>query len=597
MPYKSMDDVNAAILGIKPRVTLEMANHIADMADAIPTEGVNPWAIAIANFKQEYKVMGGKWVKRKKEDAEENYPYDADALQQQVSSMWAQMEEAATVKAKAQRLLRDMEDLLTDKTLPKTLRREIEDVKAALRKTWADLEASANNLGEDAPGEEPMETRKAKEFAYDSVNGKINRITNAFNAVYNPSPDITEYFPEDVYIGHPVLGDSVVVWTNGGYYAVAYTESEGGYEFSPRAEWRPVVMTFVPLPGMSEAQPVSAEQPVLTDAETPAPIEATELAEVDIAETFEHRASVVGIMEEVDGMVDPRSPVALEVQLIRPGFGNKRDGHYYPRAVLERDAQVFVGTKMHVTDHKESERSERTEVSVIEAITGYTDDGAPIARVVAFDPDFAEKTRNRAKAGMLGTLECSILAHGTARKGKVDGRDAMIVEGILSAEYVDWVTRAGAGGKALRLAENEEGGTTIVDEQPTTTIEEVPEPVTEPTPVEPATETPVAATPETAQEGAEAQPQLTELAAEVMTARLSESQLPDDVIGLLAGQKYKDEEDLGEAIKKARNLVAKLRGDGRPFAHGAAISENAAPVESPDARFNRIMREIGLKEV
>lgn len=67
MPYSSMDEVNPAIKGIKPPVSLAQANKIAEMADAIengenPPE--SPWAVAIAQFKKLYEVQDGKWVKK-----------------------------------------------------------------------------------------------------------------------------------------------------------------------------------------------------------------------------------------------------------------------------------------------------------------------------------------------------------------------------------------------------------------------------------------------------------------------------------------------------------------------------------------------------
>jgi len=68
MPYSSMDDVNPAIKGIDPSVTLSQANTIAEWADKIEAEGEadNPWAVAIAQFKKTYEVEGDKWVKRER---------------------------------------------------------------------------------------------------------------------------------------------------------------------------------------------------------------------------------------------------------------------------------------------------------------------------------------------------------------------------------------------------------------------------------------------------------------------------------------------------------------------------------------------------
>jgi len=67
MPYKSMKEVNPALKGIEPPLTLGQANEIAAMADAIAA-GDNPpkapWGVAIASFKKRYEVKGGKWVKK-----------------------------------------------------------------------------------------------------------------------------------------------------------------------------------------------------------------------------------------------------------------------------------------------------------------------------------------------------------------------------------------------------------------------------------------------------------------------------------------------------------------------------------------------------
>lgn len=73
MPYKTLEEANPAIRGIKPPVDLAMANHIADMADKI-TGVDSPWAVAIATFKKEYMVEDGKWVK--KQPAEEGTKED-----------------------------------------------------------------------------------------------------------------------------------------------------------------------------------------------------------------------------------------------------------------------------------------------------------------------------------------------------------------------------------------------------------------------------------------------------------------------------------------------------------------------------------------
>ena len=64
-PYKSLKDVNPALKGIDPPISLAQANAIAKQADAIGTdEKKNGWAISIASFKKTHKVENGRWVKK-----------------------------------------------------------------------------------------------------------------------------------------------------------------------------------------------------------------------------------------------------------------------------------------------------------------------------------------------------------------------------------------------------------------------------------------------------------------------------------------------------------------------------------------------------
>jgi len=64
-PYKSLKNINPALKGIKPPLTLKQANDIAAQADAIGTdETKNGWAIAISHFKKTHVVKNGRWVKK-----------------------------------------------------------------------------------------------------------------------------------------------------------------------------------------------------------------------------------------------------------------------------------------------------------------------------------------------------------------------------------------------------------------------------------------------------------------------------------------------------------------------------------------------------
>ena len=266
------------------------------------------------------------------------------------------------------------------------------------------------------------------------------------------------------------------------------------------------------------------------------------------------------IMSEDFGNIESnpaRAPLTMRVQLIRPGWGNTKDNHYYPAEVLKRDAHVFEGKKMYTTDHKEGEKSERTEVSVIEQIEGFADDGSPIARVNVFDPGFAEKVRNRQKAGVLDKLECSVLGAGTARPFELDGRKGKLVESITDAESVDWVTRAGAGGHALEIAEVQKTnveGATMADEN--TNVEVLPDNVEAEVPA------PVA---EVAEQPAPA-PEPTRLSeAEVTTLLEAEKRLPVASRVRLAESNYINGEAVKTAITAELAYLKEVTGSGEPF--------------------------------
>lgn len=70
MPYTTMEEVNPAIKGIEPSVTLAQANLIAEWADAMEKaeDGPGwPWAAAIAQLKRLYTAEDGKWMKKEGE--------------------------------------------------------------------------------------------------------------------------------------------------------------------------------------------------------------------------------------------------------------------------------------------------------------------------------------------------------------------------------------------------------------------------------------------------------------------------------------------------------------------------------------------------
>jgi hypothetical protein len=71
-PYKSLKDINPALGGIEPPISLAQANEIAKQADGIGSDkDKNGWAIAISSFKKTHEVKDGKWVKKEKINMED----------------------------------------------------------------------------------------------------------------------------------------------------------------------------------------------------------------------------------------------------------------------------------------------------------------------------------------------------------------------------------------------------------------------------------------------------------------------------------------------------------------------------------------------
>jgi hypothetical protein len=297
-----------------------------------------------------------------------------------------------------------------------------------------------------------------------------------------------------------------------------------------------------------------------------------EVAEVDLAESAAGHA--IGLAEGAKADTGARAPLMMEVALIKPGFGNKKDNHYYPADVLKRDIHVFEGVKMYATDHRQDEKNVRTEVAVLKACPSrFLDDGTPVALAAVHDGGFAEATRNRAKLGTLDSLECSILGSGRTQRGKIGDKEANIVEAITKGQSVDWVTRAGAGGHALNLAENDAGGVSMEKEKVVRLLSEseLPQESQERLAGE-----------EYKDEGAVKEAILQEkarleapqqLGEADISKLLAETNLPSASKKRLAGGQYEDESALREAVLAEIDYVKALTGSGQPFGQGSSQAQ------------------------
>jgi hypothetical protein len=146
----------------------------------------------------------------------------------------------------------------------------------------------------------------------------------------------------------------------------------------------------------------------------------------------------------------------LDVQIIEAGW-NSSGQKYYGTDVLARDVpRVFPkGTHCYVDHPTMTEKSERPERSLRDLAAVFTadprtDDGGRTWRAPArvFGP-YAEMLREAWQ-----DIGLSINAHGVGEWGEREGRQGMIVTEIAEGYSVDFVTRAGAGGKVLALLES-----------------------------------------------------------------------------------------------------------------------------------------------
>lgn len=137
------------------------------------------------------------------------------------------------------------------------------------------------------------------------------------------------------------------------------------------------------------------------------------------------------------------------VKVIQPGWGSSG---YYSETVLAASAQFFEGAQMFWNHPKSSDNYERPERDLRDLAGVLTNvryeetnaNGAGIyGDAIVFEP-FREALNE------IGPyIGVSIRAGGKVHEGEAEGRAGLLVEEINLVQSVDFVTRAGAGGKVL----------------------------------------------------------------------------------------------------------------------------------------------------
>ncbi len=319
------------------------------------------------------------------------------------------LDEAATIKSRARGLLRDAQVLLSDKTLPKAVKDAIEGLRAALRKSWKDLEADAEN---EEPETEPEsddddEVQESGNWSHQQIHDLLRGAVDA-----ESGDQRVWHWIRDVYDDWFVYSSD----TDSKSYKRSYAIDDEGT--------------------------VTLGDPTEVVAQT---------VYVNAAEAAMLESGFVPLVEK-----SVRKDGTIPIKIIAPGWGSS--GYYSPD-VLQRDGpKVFTkGLKMywnHPTPTEEAERPERD----------LRDLSAILTTDAVYDKQHAAGPGLYADAQVFGPyreavdelaphIGVSIRALGRAKAGEADGQQGNIVEEIVAAKSVDFVTTPGAGGQVLQLFE------------------------------------------------------------------------------------------------------------------------------------------------
>lgn len=411
-----------------------------------------------------------------------------------------------------------------------------------------------SNMKKSADKSNPSELSEI----FRSLSDYLRQIRRAFDARFRVRSDVVDMedpslgymWVKDIFLDHPLLGNALVVEHQGDYWAVTYEETAEGFDFADEEQWRKVIATYV------------------YTEETAATAETDDTRVLELAEAG--TGNVVKLVEDGGN----GGPLKMDIAVIEPGWGNTQDNHYYPRDTLKQCAEKFVGAKMYATNHRPDEKSVRTEVSQILEMRGFTETGAPIARVGVFDPIFAESVRNRHKLGILDGLHCSILARGSLAEGtyELNGRRGRKVAAITEVGAVDWVTQHGAGGRALRLAEAEDDMPTEENKKPDqaeTKEQKLEEAVLQ----------------EGEGGGSDAPAKPTPLSETAVGDILSETHLPEPSKVRIRAQQWLSEYDLKTAVTAEINYIKAITGSGKvPAGSGGETPVQEASLEEVNKR-------------
>ena len=140
----------------------------------------------------------------------------------------------------------------------------------------------------------------------------------------------------------------------------------------------------------------------------------------------------------------------LTITIIKPGVS--KNNRYYSPELLKKSSGIFENCKMfadHATD-KESQARPEGSVKDWVATVGkpwVEADGSVKAHATVIDPAFKAKLDLLNNNKQINNMGVSIRAIGEAHEGEVGGKKVKVIESLIHARSVDFVTFAGAGGQ------------------------------------------------------------------------------------------------------------------------------------------------------
>lgn len=198
--------------------------------------------------------------------------------------------------------------------------------------------------------------------------------------------------------------------------------------------------------------------PAVTPAPDPTPVfESDTVDPVDLSEALAGTA----ISETAElGEGPTTADGIMTMRIIAPGWGSS--GYYSASTLREAAPRFTAGTHMYIDHPGRKDAENRPERSVKDLAATLVEDAKWIeednGKAFAGPGVYAKAKVKKHWKGFVKScmpdIEVSMRGHGKAKIGSVGGKKGKIIESITDVSSVDFVTRAGAGGKILELLES-----------------------------------------------------------------------------------------------------------------------------------------------